>query len=160
LGKEAKRGGRIVLRSRKRRIEPEMVCWGNRPEGRASVSAKNDPGQIVAINGHGNGFAKLRGAEPGLFVFGKRRSGNLVKPYELRIEARACIVGYCRCFFLQPVEVFGVQDVDQMNFTTAKAQQFNVAIALNIESNGIEIGQRLSFLVFFPVVRVSPEKDG
>ena len=47
-----------------------------------------------------------------------------------------------------------------MNFTAAKAQQFNIAIALNIESNGIEIGQRLSFLVFFPVVRVSPEKDG
>src|SRR5437016_12141752 len=47
-----------------------------------------------------------------------------------------------------------------MNFTAAKAQQFNIAIALNIESNGIEIGQRLSFRVCFPVVRVSPEKDG
>src|SRR5213076_3167477 len=98
LGKEAKRGGRIVLRDRERGVEPEMVCRGNRPEGGTRVSAKNDAGQIVAIDGRGDGFAKLRGAEPGLFVFGKRRGGNLVKPHELRIEARACIVGYCRCF--------------------------------------------------------------
>src|SRR5947207_6033251 len=47
-----------------------------------------------------------------------------------------------------------------MNFTAAKTQQFNVAIALNIESNGIEIGQRFSILVFFPIISVSPEKDG
>src|SRR6266851_2987378 len=43
--------------------------------------------------------------------------------------------------------------------TTAEAEKLDVAIALNIEANGIEIGQGLSFLVFFPVVRVPPEKD-
>src|SRR5437773_167925 len=47
-----------------------------------------------------------------------------------------------------------------MNFTAAKAQQFNVVIALNIESNGIKIRQRFSILVLFPIISVSPEKDG
>src|SRR6266478_2631713 len=46
-----------------------------------------------------------------------------------------------------------------MNFTPAEAQQFDVAIALNVEANGIEIRQRLSFFVFFPVIRISPQKD-
>ena len=45
-----------------------------------------------------------------------------------------------------------------MNFAAAEAKHFDVAIALNVEANGIEIRQRLSFLVFFPVVRVAAEQ--
>ena len=46
-----------------------------------------------------------------------------------------------------------------MNFTAAEAQQLNVAVALKIEANRIEIGQRLSFLIFLPVVRVPSQQD-
>src|SRR5713226_4352950 len=45
-----------------------------------------------------------------------------------------------------------------MNLTAAEPQQFNVAVPLNIEPNRIKIGQRLSFLVFFPVIRIPAEK--
>ena len=122
------------------------------------VSGKNDTGQIGAINSHRDGLAKLRRAEPSLFVFGKRCGGNLVEPYEFGIETRACIMSCGWRFLLQAVEVFGVESVDQMNFTAAEAEEFDVAIALNIKANGIEIRQRLSFLVFFPVIRIAPEK--
>src|SRR5207302_1746070 len=43
---------------------------------------------------------------------------------------------------------------------SARMIAVDVAIALNIESNGIEIGQRFTILVFFPIISVSPEKDG
>src|SRR6266568_6376429 len=124
------------------------------------VTAKNDTGQIGAIDGHGNGFAKLRGAEPGFFVFSNRCSGDLIEPYEFGIEARAGIMSYRRRFFLQTAEVFGIQYVDQVNLTTAEAQQLDITISLNIEANGIKIWKRLSILVFFPVIRVSPQEDG
>ena len=68
-------------------------------------------------------------------------------------------MSYGRCFFLQAVEVFRVQSVDQVNFAATEAQQLDVTIALNVEPNGIEIRQRLSLLVFFPIVRVPPQKD-
>jgi len=42
-------------------------------------------------------------------------------------------------FFLQTVERIGVERADQVNLTTAEAEQFDVAIALDIEANGIEI---------------------
>src|SRR5260370_34200020 len=123
------------------------------------VTAKNDAGQIGAIDGHGNGFAKLRGAEPGFFVFSNRCSGDLIEPYEFGIEARAGIMSYRRRFFLQTVEVFGIQYVDQVNLTTAEAQQLDITISLNIEANGIKIWKRFSILVFFPVIHVSPQQD-
>src|SRR5260370_15072509 len=62
-------------------------------------------------------------------------------------------------FFLQAVEIFGVQRVDQMKFTAAKAEKLDVAIALNVEENGIEIGERSAVRIFFPVMRVTPEED-
>src|SRR5207244_5670431 len=105
-------------------------------------------------------LAKFRGAEPGLLVFGKRRGENLVEPYEFGIEHQTGIMSSRWRFLLQAVEVFSVQSVDQMNFTATKAQQFNVAIALNVEANGIQIGQRISILVFFPIIRVASQKDG
>src|SRR5882724_7744170 len=122
------------------------------------MSAKNDAGQIGAIDGHGNCFAKLGGSEPVLLVLGQLRAGHLVEPHEFGIEARASIVSDPRRFFLQTVEVFGVKSVDQMNFATTEAKQFDVAIPLNIETNGIKIGERLSRLVFFPVIRIPAEK--
>jgi hypothetical protein len=46
-----------------------------------------------------------------------------------------------------------------MAFAAAEAKDFNVVIALNVEANGIEIGQGFSFLIFFPVVGVAAEQD-
>src|SRR5207249_3921001 len=157
-GKQLKRSRGIVLRRRKRRIEPETIGRGNGTESRMSVTTKNDAAQIGAIDGHGNGFAKFRGAEPVLLVFGERGGRHLVEPHEFGIEARASIVSDRGCFFLQAVEVFGVKSVDQMNFAATEAKQFNVAIPLNIEPNRIEIGQRLSLFVLFPVIRIPAEK--
>src|SRR6266568_503489 len=78
-------------------------------------------------------------------------------PPSSRNPAWASSVSDRGCFFLQAVEVFGVKSVDQMNFAATEAQQFNVAIPLNIEPNRIEIGQRLSLFVLFPVIRIPAE---
>src|SRR5216684_3879606 len=135
-----------------------MVGRRNGPEGRMGASTENDAAQIGAIDGHGNGFAEPGCAEPLLLVFGQGGGGNLVEPQLFGIEARASVVSNCGRFFLQSIEVFSVKSIDQMNFTTTEAEQFNVAIPLNIEPNGIKIGERLSLFVFFPVIRIPAEK--
>src|SRR5438445_642181 len=99
------------------------------------VSGKNDTGQIGAINSHRDGLAKLRRAEPSLFVFGKQCGGNLVEPYEFGIETRACIMSCGWRFLLQAVEVFGVERVDQMNFIAAEADVGTGAEIRNIEGD-------------------------
>src|SRR4029077_9731523 len=110
---------RIVFGNRKRRIEPELVCGRNGAERRLRVATKNDPAQVSTIDGHGDSFAKFRGAEPVLLVFRQRGGGHLIEPNLLRIEARTSIMSDRGCFLLQTIEVFGVESVDQMNFTAA-----------------------------------------
>src|SRR6266403_1078495 len=46
-----------------------------------------------------------------------------------------------------------------MNFAATEAEDFDVVIVLDVEANGIEIGQGLTFLIFFPVIRIAAEKD-
>jgi len=61
-------------------------------------------------------------------------------------------------FFLKTVEKIGIESIDKMNFAATEAKNFDVVIALNIEANGIEVRQRLAFLIFLPVIRIAPEK--
>src|SRR6266849_5311215 len=75
------------------------------------------------------------------------------------MENRAGVGGGAGRVFLQTVEIFCVECGDQMNFKTTEAEMFNVTISLNIEANGIEIGQGLTLLIFFPVIRIAPEKN-
>ena len=55
------------------------------------------------------------------------------------------------------VEIFRVQRINEMNFSAQEAQDFDVAILLDIEADRINVGQLMSGGVVLPVVRVALE---
>src|SRR5258708_38621913 len=123
------------------------------------MAGVDDADEVGAIDGQGNCFAKFGGAEPNLLVLRESGSGNLVEPQEFGVEAGAGVMGGSGRFFLKAVEEIGVESIDEMDFAATEAKNFDVVIALNVEANGIEIRKRLAFLIFFPVIRIAPEKD-
>ena len=52
------------------------------------------------------------------------------------------------------VEIFGIERVDEMDFSAGQAQHFDVAVLLNIEPHRFDVRQRATGRIFFPVVRV------
>src|SRR5713101_134532 len=102
------------------------------------MAGVDDAGEVGAIDGQGDSFAKFGGAEPAFFVLGESGSGR---------------------FFLKTVEKIGIESIDEMDFAATEAKNFDVVIALNVEANGIEVRQRLAFVIFLPVIRIAPEKD-
>jgi len=49
----------------------------------------------------------------------------------------------------QAIEVFGIETVDEVELSAFEAEQFDVAIGLNVEVDGIEVGQAASWESFF-----------
>src|SRR5260370_29190737 len=123
------------------------------------MAGVDDADEVGAIDGQGNCFAKFGGAEPNLLVLRESGSGNLVEPQEFGVEGGAGVMGGSGRFFLKAVEEIGVERIDEMDFAGTEAKNFDVVIALNVEANGIEVRQRLAFLIFLPVIRIAPEKD-
>src|SRR5260370_9779167 len=123
------------------------------------MAGVDDADEVGAIDGQGNCFAKFGGAEPNLLVLRESGSGNLVEPQEFGVEAGAGVMGGSGRFFLKAVEEIGVESIDEMDFAATEGKNFDVVIALNVEANGIEVRQRLAFLIFLPVIRIAPEKD-
>ena len=60
--------------------------------GRLCVSAKNNPGQVRAIDGLGNCAPEVSRAEPVLLVRRQRRLAHLVEPHLLAVERCTRIV--------------------------------------------------------------------
>src|SRR5216683_860224 len=123
------------------------------------MAGVDDADEVGAIDGQGDSFAKFGGAEPAFFVLGESGSGNQVEPHKLGIKAGTCVMSCSRRFFLKTVEKVGIEGIDEMDFAATEAKNFDVVIALNVETNGIEVRQRLAFLIFLPVIRIAPEKD-
>src|SRR5260370_12858627 len=123
------------------------------------MAGVDDADEVSAIDGQGNSFAKFGGAEPAFFVLGESGSGNQVEPHKLGIKAGTGVMSGGRRFFLKRVEKVGIEGIDEMDFATTEAKNFDVVIALNVQANGIEVRQRLAILIFFPVIRSGPEKD-
>src|SRR5258708_38698092 len=123
------------------------------------MAGVDDADEVGAIDGQGDGFAKFGGAEPNLLVVRERGGGDLIKPELLGVKAGAGVVRGSRRFLLEAVEEISVESIDEMDFAAAEAKNFDVVIALNVQANGIEVRQRLAILIFFPVIRIAPEKD-
>ena len=114
--------------------------------------------QILAVNGLRNRAPEIGGAEPGALVLGDGCAGHLIEPHEIGIERGPGIVRELRRSGGQAVEVIAVDDVDQVKLAAFEAQHFDIAIGLNVEPDGIEIGQAVSLGIFFPVVGVAAQK--
>src|SRR5260370_27653097 len=48
--------------------------------------------------------------------------------------------------------------MNKLNLRAGEPQHFNVAVPRNMKPTGTKIGKRLSFLFFFPVIRIPAEK--
>src|SRR5260370_5921670 len=123
------------------------------------MAGVDDADEVGAIDGQGDGFAKFGGAEPNLLVVRERGGGDLIKPELLGVKAGAGVVRGSRRFLLEAGEEISVQSIDEMDFAAAEAKNLDVVIAVNVQANGIEIREMLSLLIFFPVLRNTPEKD-
>ncbi len=123
------------------------------------MAGVDDADKVGAIDGQRNGFAEFGCAEPDFFVLVESGSGNLVEPQELGIEAGASVVRGSGRFLLETVKEISIESIDEMDFAAAEAENFDVMIELNVEADGIEVRQRLAFLIFFPVIRIAPKKD-
>src|ERR1700744_5956612 len=123
------------------------------------VSSIDDAGNVVAPNRHADGVPEDGGGKP-FSLPGLHRSGlGLVKPDELGIERWSRNTGRVGLRSGNPVEALGVQTVDQLRFAPQEPGQFNVAVWLNVDANGIEVRQLSSGRVAFPVIRISGQPD-
>src|SRR5438045_6948655 len=57
----------------------------------------------------------------------------------------------------EPVVKLGVDGIDEIKLAAAQAQDFDIAIRLNIEPDGVEIRKRAALRVLLPVVRIALE---
>src|SRR5580658_10840403 len=136
-------------------VEPEFVGGRNRTYSGLRVSVEDHASQIVAVDGFGNRTPEIGGAEPSALVFGNRSACYLVEPHEIGIERSSRIVRQPRRTGGQAVEVVAVENVNQVKLTAFEAQHLDVAIRLNVEMDGVEIGQAASLGIFFPVVGIA-----
>jgi len=56
--------------------------------------------------------------------------------------------------------LLGIEAVDQLQFAAAKANEFNVAVALNVELDAVHIGQAGSLRIMLPVVGIFAKENG
>ena len=57
------------------------------------------------------------------------------------------------------VEIFAVERVDEVDLVTLEPQHFHVTIGLNVEADGIEVGQFVTLVIRFPIIRIPLEQD-
>ncbi len=122
------------------------------------MSPINDAHDVVAIDGVGNGPAEFVGAEPATLVIGQRGGGHLIEEDHFPIERRAGIHHRARRFRRQPVVHLRIQLVHDIELAAAETKQLQFAILLDVEADGIEIGQPAAVGVVLPVVRIAAEQ--
>ena len=140
-------------------VEPELIGGRNRADGGLGVTVEDHAAEIVAIDG-----------------LEKSRAGNWLERNQARLYSGMGAFatwlnhmksessdGPASCASPrrtggQAVEVIAVDDVDQVEFAALEAQHLNVAIRLNVEPDGIEIGQAASLGIFFPVVGIAAQQ--
>ncbi len=83
------------------------------------------------------------------------RVGRLVEPHLLGIEAGTGVVHHRRRLRRQPVEVLAVQPVDEVDLAAAEAHHLDIAVGLDAQAHGIEIGQLASRRIAPPVVGIA-----
>src|SRR5580693_9477335 len=97
--------------------------------------------EIGTVDGFGNRPAEILRAEPRSLVFGNRRLCHLVEPNLLAVERWPRILHLLRRSRSQPVEIFAVKGVDQIDFTALETQHLHIAVGLNIKFDTIQIRQ-------------------
>ena len=142
-----------------RLVEPEEICGRDGSHGGAGVAAEHDPAEVFATYGFRYCQAKVRGTEPLLLEIRDGRSRNLVEPHVLGIERRANVTNGGRLFFGKIFKIRGIEVVYQLNLTALEAQEFEVAVLLDVQSDRIQIRQPLAVRVLFPVVRIAFQQD-
>ncbi len=75
------------------------------------------------------------------------------------IQTCTGIAGHAGIFLLQTNVGLGIEPVDQLQFTAAEAEQFDVSISLDVQVEPFEVGQRAALLIMFPVIRIAFELD-
>ena len=66
------------------------------------------------------------------------------------------ILGALRCQF---VVVLRVQRVDEIDLSSHQAKQLDIAILLDVETDGIDVGQLTAGRVVLPVIRIALQKQ-
>ena len=79
----------------------------------------------------------------------------MIEPHLLGIERRPRIARHRWILSGHFVEIFGIQRVDEMNFSAGQTQHFDIAVLLDVEPHGLDIRQRAAGRIFFPVVRIA-----
>src|SRR5258708_230820 len=119
------------------------------------MAMKNNPAKILAVDGRGDCAPEIGRSKPVALVRGNRRLWHLIEPHELGIERCPSIVDNIGGTRSETVVIVGVNGIDEIEFSAPKAQNLDIAVRLNIETDGIQIRQLTAGTVFLPVVRVA-----
>src|SRR5688572_26024026 len=129
---------------------PELVSGTDRTVlGRPEAEEKG-PGHALPVDRGGDRPAELRFFEQRALLrvdvglAGLVRSAVQVKPEELHFQTRPEVLD---CEATAPAshagEVFGIDGVEQVEFSGLKPEGFGISIGNDEESEGVEVGKRL-----------------
>ncbi len=151
---------RVVWLRLQIRIEPHPVGGRDRPNTGRRVVPVGQPADVSPTDRRRQSASKIRRTEPGPLVGLDGRLRYLVEPELLAVEGRTQVAHRRGKVGRQLVEILAVHRIDDLDLAAPEAQDFGVAVLLDVEPDGIEIGQLSSRVIFLPIVRVACQQNG